>query len=225
MTAAALKPVYLIAGSDRSKVARALVRLRARFHPSAVEVLSASLAGGEEAVAACNALGLFAASGRLVLVEEVERWKPEDVEAVASYLKSPAPATVLCLVAAEARQSSPLVKLCQRAGQVLVYEVPRRDLAQWVRAELARWGARATPEACRLLLELVGERPQELALEVEKLALWAQGSEIEAEDVEELVYARAETPPWALTDAWGRRDVAGVLAAWQRLRERGGREA
>ncbi len=225
MAAEALKPVYLIAGGDRPKVARAIQRLRARFHPQAVEILSAASVGGEEAVAACNALGLFGASGRLVLVEEAERWKEKDVEAIAGYLKSPAPATVLCLVAAEAKQGSPLVKVCRRAGQVLVYELARRDLAKWVQAELARRGARATPEACRLLLELVGERPEELALEAEKLALWAQGSEIDVAEVEELVYPRAEVPSWALTDAWGRRDVAGVLSAWQRLRSRGGREA
>jgi DNA polymerase III delta subunit len=40
--------------------------------------------------------------------------------------------------------------------------------------------------------------------------------------VAELVPARAEVPPFDLTDAWGRRDVPGVLAASERLVERSG---
>lgn len=223
MAEAALEPVYLIAGSDRPKVARALRRLRARFDPAAVETLSAAEASGTEAVAACNALGLFAAGGRLVLVEGVERWKAADVKALAGYLKSPAPATVLALVAGELRPDAPLAKACAKAGRVLVYDVPRRTLPRWVGEQFARLGGRATPEACRVLVELVGESTEELGLEVEKLVLWAEGAEIDAAEVEALVAPRAEVPPWSLTDAWGRRDVAGVLRACERLLERGDR--
>ena len=95
-----LKPVYLITGGDRPKVARAVRRLRERIGPEATEHLSAAEVSGEAAAAACNALGLFAGDARLVLVEEVERWRAPDVKAVASYLESPAPATVLALVVA-----------------------------------------------------------------------------------------------------------------------------
>src|SRR5204862_4480816 len=41
-----------------------------------------------------------------------------------------------------------------------------------------------------------------------------------AADVELLVAARADIPPFALTDAWGRRDVAGALRAFETLLER-----
>jgi len=51
-----LKPVYLMTGGDRPKIDRALARLRARFQTDALERLSAATAGGDDAVAACNAL-------------------------------------------------------------------------------------------------------------------------------------------------------------------------
>ena len=54
-----LRPIYLITGGDRPKIRRALERLRARFGPESVETLAADAGGGEEAVAACNSLGLF----------------------------------------------------------------------------------------------------------------------------------------------------------------------
>ena len=60
---AELLSVYLITGTDRPKVTRALRRLRDRVGEDATEHLSAHEASGEDVVAACNALGLFAASG------------------------------------------------------------------------------------------------------------------------------------------------------------------
>ena len=41
-------------------------------------------------------------------------------------------------------------------------------------------------------------------------------------DVDVLVAPRAESPPWNLTDAWGARDVGGVLRAAERMLDRTG---
>jgi DNA polymerase-3 subunit delta len=220
-----LKPVYLIAGGDRPKVARAVRRLRDRIGPDATELLTAAEVSGEAAAAACNALGLFAGDARLVLVEEVDRWRAADVKAVAAYLGSPAPATVLALVGGELKADSPLGKACAKAGDVLVYEAPRkRDLPKWVAEQFARRSAHAESEACRALAELVGEDLEALAGEVEKLATWARGETITVRDVELLAVPRAEASVFSLTDAWGRRDVAAVLEAADALLERSPRE-
>jgi DNA polymerase-3 subunit delta len=216
-----LKPVYLLSGTDRPKVQRAVERLRAHFDPEAVERLFASEAGADDAVAACNALGLFGGGARLVLVEGVDRWKAADAKAIADYLRSPTPETVLALAGDELKKDSPLSKACGKAGDVLVYDTPRRNLAAWVGEQFSRAGAKAEPDACRLLVELVGEDLFDLSSEVGKLVTWADGEEIREADVEALVAPRAETPPWTLTDAWARRDTPGVLAACERVLARG----
>src|SRR5207253_4118839 len=170
-----LKPVYLLTGSDRPKIARALRRLRARIGEDAVEQLSARDASGADAVAACNALGLFAGGGRLVIVAEVERWKAADAKEVAAYLASPTPETVLALVGEEVKADSALAKAAKKAGDVLFYEVPKRKLPEWVAEQFARIGAEVEPEACRALVDLVGDNLDELTTEIEKLATWAAG--------------------------------------------------
>jgi DNA polymerase III subunit delta len=218
-----LKPAYLLTGSDRPKIERALRRLRERFGEDAVERLSATVATGEDTVAACNAMGLFAAGGRLVLVDEVERWKAADAKAVAEYLAAPAPETVLALVGDGLRKDSPLAKALAKRGDVLVYEVTKRDLPKWVGEQFGRHGVKATAEACRALIELVGDNLQELASEVEKLSVWAGHDEIGPGEVELLVVARADVPPFVLTDAWGRRDVGAVLSACESILERSSR--
>lgn len=218
-----LEPVYLIAGSDRPKVDRAVERLRARFAPEAVERLSAAGTGGSDAVASCNALGLFAGAGHLILVEDAELWKAEDVKVVAAYLRAPAPGTTLALVAGDLAKESALAKAVKAAkGEVLLWDVPKRSLQRWIGEQFALHGATADAEACRTLLDLVGEEMYDLASEVDKLATWADGERLSAADVERLVPARAETTNFALTDALGARDLAGLLEASESLLERSG---
>jgi DNA polymerase III delta subunit len=219
MAPAELEPAYLISGADRPKVELAVRRLRGHFDPTAVEILSASEVGGADAVASCNAMGLFGEGRRLVLVSEVERWKADDVRAVADYLKAPAPDTVLALVGEGVRKDSPLAKACAKSGQVLLYEVQKRDLARWLGEQLARRDAKADPEALRALIATAGDDPGALAAEADKLALWADGTQIDVGIVEQLA-APTHPPIWSLTDAWGRRDVGGVLRAAQELIER-----
>jgi len=217
-----LKPAYLIAGTDRPKIDRAVERLRGRFSPDAVEIHPAAELSGEDAVAACNALGLFAGDGRLIVVEGVDAWKAPDAKEIATYLKAPAPATTLALVGGELKKDSPLAKAVAGKGELLLWEVPQRGLQKWAAEQFKLHGTTAEPEACRALIELVGDDLYELSSEIDKLSTWAAGDRLTAADVERLVAARAGTTNFALTDAWGARDVVGVLHASEGLLERTG---
>jgi DNA polymerase III subunit delta len=223
---AELAAVYLITGTDRPKVTRALRRLRERVGEAATEILSAQEASGEDVTAACNALGLFTVEHRLVVVENVERWKAADLKALDAYLKGPAPTTVLALVGDEVKRDSALAKAVGKAGEILVFDVPKRgrkaDLPRWIEGQLKERGVVIDPDAARALVDLVGDDVNELATEVDKLATWANGERIGEREVLDLVPARAETPPFDLTDAWGRRDVGATLAASERIVERSG---
>ena len=218
-----LKPAYLIVGGDAPKIARALERLRTRVGEDNVETLSARESGGAEVVAACNALGLFSSGGgRLVLVSEVDAWKAPDVKAVAAYLESPAPDTVLALKG-DVKADSALAKAVAKHGDVLAFDVSARALPRWVAEQFTRLGVQAEPDAGAALLELVGDDVEQLDAEIAKLSVWANGEPITARDVRELVAGRAETSIFALTDAWGRRDIPGALGASEELLERSDR--
>jgi DNA polymerase-3 subunit delta len=217
-----LKPAYLLAGTDRPKIDRALDRLKRRFADDAVERHSASELSGEDAVAICNALGLFAGDGRLILVDGAEGWKAPEAKVIAAYLKSPAPATTLALVARELKKDAPLAKAVAAKGEVLIWDVPQRGQQRWVAEQFELQGAKADPEACRALLELLGADLDDLAAEIDKLATWAASESLTLADVESLVAPRGESSSFALTDAWGARDVAGVLRASEAMLERTG---
>jgi len=215
-----LKPAYLFSGSDRPKIALALERLRQRIGEDATEHLHASEANGEDAIAACNALGLFVAEARAVIVDGVEAWKSADAKEIEAYLASPAPATVLALVGEGLKKDSALAKTVAKAGEVHFYEVGKKDLPKWVGEQFARLGATADRDACRAFVEAVGNDVGDLASEIQKLATWANGDPITQANVEELAVGRAEPPIFALTDSWGRRDVAATLRATESLLDR-----
>jgi DNA polymerase-3 subunit delta len=224
---AELLSAYLITGTDRPKVTRALRRLRDRVGEDATETLNASESSGEDAAASCNALGLFAVERRLVVVEQVERWKAADVKAVQEYLRKPAPTSVLALLGEEVKRDSALAKAVAKAGEVLIYDIPttrgrKADLPKWVEQQFRERGIVIDHDAARALVELAGDNADELVTEVDKLTTWAAGERIGEREVAELVPARADAPPFDLTDAWGRRDVAAVLAASERIVERSG---
>jgi DNA polymerase-3 subunit delta len=217
-----LKPAYLIAGGDRPKVDRAVARLRSRFDHDAIEHHDANETTGDDAVASCNVMGLFGAGQRLVVVDNVEAWKAPDAKAVATYLKAPAPGTTLALVASELKKDAPIAKAVAAAGELLIWDVTAKAVPRWIADQFKLNGTKAEPEACRLLAELVGDDLYELAGEVEKLSTWAADAEVTEADVAQLVAPRAESPPWNLTDAWGMRDVGGVLREAERMLDRTG---
>jgi DNA polymerase-3 subunit delta len=222
MAADELRPVYLLIGTDRPKITRALARLRARFGPEGVETLAASSASAEDAVGALNSLGLFG-SGRLVVVEGVEAWTKADAEALGAYLAAPAPGAVLALLVADALKDAGLTQVVRRHGEILEYDIPKpKDPSVWVRSEFQRLGVQADDEASRRLVEIVGDDVTILAAEIDKLATWAGDEPVSAREVEALaVPASADAPAWALSDAWGNRDVAGVLSACEAELDRG----
>ena len=217
-----LRAAYLLAGSDRPKIDRALERLRGRFSADAVDLISGAEHGGDDVVAACNALGLFAGDGRLIVVDAVDDWKAADAKSIASYLKAPAPATTLALVAGELKKDAPIVKAVAAKGDVLIWDVPKRGITRWVVEQFQVHGAAVETDAARVLVELVGEDLYDLATEIDKLATWAGNERVTVEAVELLTAPRAEATNFALTDAWGARDVAGILRASESMLERSG---
>ena len=219
-----LAPAYLITGNDLPKVETALERLRRRFDPGAIERLVAGKGGvsGADVVAACNA-GTLLSGERLVLVTHVDGqrgefdrlaggWKADDIEEVVGYLRDPAPGTVLCLVAEELKKDAPLAKAVAKVGTVLAWEIGKKEAVAWVAEGFRARGVKAGGDACKALLEIVGEDKLVLAREIDKLATWAAGEPIGVEEVQRLATPFGDAQPWDLTDALGKRDVRTALA-------------
>jgi DNA polymerase-3 subunit delta len=169
----------------------------------------------------CNAGSLFG-DARLILVTEVDGvkaergrrggWKAADVNAVSAYLVSPAPATVLALVAEELKASSALWKACAKEGTVLAFDVAKKELHGWIAEQFRQRGVRAELDAVAALIGLVGDDLQVLKVEIDKVATWAGEDPVGEREVRALVPSNADVPIYELTEAWSVRDSARTLA-------------
>jgi DNA polymerase III subunit delta len=218
-----LEPVYLICGSDRPKVLRAVGRLRARVAAAggSEELYDALDTEPRAVAAACEQLGLFAGD-RLVLVSGVESWTAEAVRLLEPYLAAPAPATTLALVAGPTLRKDHRLLKALDGKRRLAFELPsERELPGHLRKEAQRLGAHLDGEALRLLIDIAGPDAIALETELDKLATYAAGEPIDAATVEQLAFRGDGVSAFAVTDAVAGREREPVFRFLERAFDAG----
>ncbi len=136
-------------------------------------------------------------------------WKAADIEAVTAISGIPLPTRCSRSSPRRCSKDAALAKAVAKAGQVLGYDVAKRERPQWVADAVQEAGCRRSPTRAPLSCTSSARATRSaLANEIDKLATWAEGEPIGAREVESLVAATAETPTFALTDAWAARDAA-----------------
>jgi DNA polymerase-3 subunit delta len=231
--ASELKPAYLIAGTDTGKITETLARLRSRAEreggAGALEVVPSKdgkSADPEALAAAISAMSLMP-TRRYLLAEGVERWTAKGAAAVVEALPALDSETTVVLVAREeppkVKAPAQVAKAVEKVGgEVLAFEAPKeRDLPRHLVAEAKRRGFSLTPPAASLLVHRMGTSTARLATELDRLALWADGAEVGAEDLEPVIADASEEKMWGLADALVERDLAAASIAAERLREQG----
>ena len=192
--------------------------------------IDARTADPDEIVMAGQAQGLFAAPDerRVVLVEHAEALARTDV------IERFAPDAALVLVAPEPMRSNrtrgrrtkgasggevALLDLVESAGGTIErYDrLLPSDVVRWItgRAKLA--GVTLRPDALDALASAVGGDTDRIENELGKLAAWAKGEPVTANDVRALVSGAIESDVFELTKAVVRRDVRTAAPLLERL--------
>lgn len=222
----AIKPAYLITGSDEAKIARARSRLRDRAEreggPGALESFEAG--DGRRAPDADAFLNSVAATSllaahRYLLVDGADAWSKADTDRVAAALGSLPPDTTIALVA-HGKTPAALKKAVEKAGgEVLAYDAPKeRDLPKRLVADARELGFELDLDAARMLVQRLGPRPMRLRTELERLALWAgAGGRVGAEDLDSMIADTSESAIWLLADAVIEGDRADTLRVAEQL--------
>jgi DNA polymerase-3 subunit delta len=228
---ATLKPAYLLHGDDHGRLAERRARLRAMAERESgaggVEVFEGE-AATPEAVALALGTMTFALGRRVLIVEGAERFKEQDVERhLAPALAALPPDTTVAFFAREegrAKAPANLAKAVKAAGgDVAAEQLPKaRELPRRLVGEAERLGVMLDGAGAQALVALVGDRPQRLQRELEKLALeHGPGARIGVEEVEAAAAPSAERQVWGLVDALVARDRRGATRAYLSLREQG----
>ena len=218
-------PVALAVGEDALKRERVEERLIARLSQMGdlsfnSEVFDGASADGAAIVTACNTLP-FASAYRLVTVRNADKLKAADARAVADYLASPCPTTVLALFAAKLSKSSRLYKAAAAFGKGAVIDcaaVKEKELPALVAGMAGTRGLKMTRAAVDELLERVGEDTVRLDSELRKLALAHSGSDPVTDGEVALAVGRTtEVPIWEFVDAFSSRNLMRCLRCLEHM--------
>ncbi|MGD0499139.1 MAG: DNA polymerase III subunit delta [Bryobacteraceae bacterium] len=237
-----LPPAVLLLGPEGYERRRIKWALTAVFPEGAVAERDLTESSLAEVLDDARSLSLFAAE-RLIWALNAEaalpRGRPDDEaegaagkggpSPLAAYAKNPTPGVTLVFEAArfdfEGDDKRKLERV--RTFYEAVPEVVelRRYSDPEARAEAdalaRRAGLRLDPAAFDLLVEALGADISRIAVEVEKLSLFAPGRAISAEDIAALAPEARATTIFALVNALGRRDRARALEILDTLTREG----
>jgi DNA polymerase III subunit delta len=179
-----------------------------------------------------RALSLFAAR-RLIVVRSAEDALPRlkagddgeeapsgDIAPLVEYLKDPSPGVTLLFEAVRFDFDGEEKKKLERVRKFYapisdVVELRRYSISQAhseAQALIKRAGLKLDREALDLLIESLGGDVARIAVEIEKMSLYAgAGKALNADDVAQLVPDARATTIFALVNALGRRDRARAL--------------
>jgi DNA polymerase-3 subunit delta len=222
MAEAHLKQAYLMCGTDKPKVRRAAAKLRQRVLTETaselnVVVFDAAFDSPAPVIEAANTAA-FVLGTRLIMVLNADSWKVPDREVVTAYLGDPAPETCLALVATTWAKSDRLYKAVERGGEVLRYDLPKKwELAAWAQGLAKQRGVKLGRRPAQRLVAQVGDDPDLLERELEKLAAYAGDAEIAEADIDAVCTPSVEARVWELTDAVGRRQGATAFRVLESL--------
>jgi len=140
-----------------------------------------------------------------------------DVSPLVDLLEKGLPETqILVIAATELDPKNPLVKIARERGRLIERKVATRlkdlDISEAVQETLAPFKKRLSSDAEALLKDRCGANMRALQMELEKLALHAEGPVIEAADVEQLVGRSREEEFLELSNALQQRDLEAALA-------------
>jgi DNA polymerase-3 subunit delta len=226
------KPAYLIHGDDHGRIAERRARLRALGQEvsgvQGVEIFEEESATPEAVAAALGAM-TFALGRRFVIVDGTERWGEKAMQPLVEALRSIPPDTTVAFFAREEGRlavSSALVDAVRAAGGQVEAQrsVKPWELPRWVTERGRELGLDLEPEAARALIQHVGERPQRLQRELEKLALGVRRDRpLGVEQVEQLTAGSGERKVWSLADAVVAGDAQTAMQLYLALRVQGER--
>jgi DNA polymerase-3 subunit delta len=216
--------LYILLGDDDFSLTRSLEEIKRGIGDQALLAANTTAFDGQQLSldqlrTVCETVP-FLAEKRLVIIRGlVGRFEPQDrhrrrkktapstkqeneYKSFAACLSNLPDSTVLVLFDGRIKSGNPLLKQLSAKAEVRTFPLLKGDeLRQWIKREVAEQGASMSPQAVDLLAKLVGGNLWIMSNEINKLALFASGRRIEAEDIKAIVSSAQEANVFALVDA------------------------
>jgi DNA polymerase-3 subunit delta len=128
--------------------------------------------------------------------------QPAAYEAFGNCIFKLPPSTILVLIEDELKDNNPLLKLISPKAKITNFQLLKAsELRQWVTNHVIKESSKISVPALNLLIRLIGSNLWVMSSELNKLATYAQGRQIEEKDVKALVSYTQQSSVFNLVDA------------------------
>ena len=210
-------PLYYIYGEEPYLVERGVKRLLAKVVPPEfgefnMTVFYGGEAKGEAIAEAAQTLPMFA-ERRVVLVKKSGTLSTAALEILSSYIQDPSPSTCLIFQGDKIDQRKKFFLDLKKHGELVEYKRPyENQLGPFIREEAAAFRKRLEPAAVELLAYMIGNNLQELAAQIEKVALYAGERDlVKADDIKAVVSDTKVDSVFDLANALGEKNLGRAL--------------
>jgi len=186
-----------------------------------LDVFYAGQADAGQILDAASAYPMLSDS-RLVVVKNFNKMAPSGVEAIAKYLKKPAPTTKLVLVCEKlGGRAKAYTSIKKSSCFVECKTLYDNQIPDWIKNFIQKQGLAISYNACLLIQAHVGNNLRALANEIDKIKLNISGEKIEEEDVQRVVGFSRSFSVFELNDALGNRQKSQALTILNKMLESG----
>ena len=168
----------------------------------------------------------FLTERRVVVARGVQRFNAQDLAPLIAYLGNLLDTTDLVLVASGERLPKAFLDAAKKAGANLIATSAgrnRQERSGWIDERVAVSDVKLDPSAKSAIADWLGEDLGRLPALLDTLESIGTSAKLTAADVEPFLGEAGAVPPWDLTDAIDRGDVATALAMLARMLGAGGR--
>lgn len=222
-----IDPVYFFPGDETFLKEEALRALIARVIEPGTEAFCLDVFHGDD----CDAAAILSIASmvpmmtdrRIVVVRGFQKLPQKDREAIVDYAERPASSTIMVIETSRVNLKSKIYeRLSGNAISVVFYPLFPERIPAWLQRYSQQYGKRLTSEAAHHLQDIVGTDLQELAGEVEKLAIFVGGRDaIVAGDVDNTLGPVRASSVFDIAEAVGEKNLSQALGAYQRALDAG----
>jgi DNA polymerase-3 subunit delta len=145
---------------------------------------------------------------RVVIIKDLETISDKSLETIMAYLGSSLPTSVFVMISAESFKKNKNYQSISRLAKVIAADKPSADtVKKWVVSFFSKKGIAISPGAVNLILELKGDDTSGIKMELEKLAAFSGGKNIDDVHVEQVVGRSVRDTVFNLVDALNKKDA------------------
>jgi DNA polymerase III delta subunit len=216
---ASAKPVYALVGSDAFLQLQKLSDILRAMPPGVQRVdVEGERADLADVLDELRSFAMFG-GGKLVVVRDADAFLTRFREQLEAYVAHPSDSATLVLRLPSLPKNQRIYKAIAAKGQIEECDPPK-DLARWAadRAKAAH-KITLTPDAARMLVDLIGDDLGRIDNELAKLAIDSDDGKkpIGPEKIATTVAFQREQEMWDMTNELAAGHVAAALRRWRQL--------